>query len=48
MVTPLPRQIPFKAFFAVWIGWILQRERSVSGMGGQTVAYEVNHCAYLV
>ena len=33
--------------FLCFFGWFLRRDRLLSGIGGQTEAYEVNHYAYL-
>jgi len=44
----LLRLVRYPSKLSLLFGWFLRRERSVSGIGGQTVAYEVNHCAYLL
>ena len=44
----LLRLVRYPSKLYLLFGWILRRERSVSGIGGQTEAYEVNHCAHLL
>ena len=44
----LLRLVRYPSKLSLLFGWFLRRERSVSGIGGQTEAYEVNHCAHLL